>query len=126
MTGSDCCESFFSLNGQWVGNRHNYTYGDMKQNISHMIRLQQIQADPDAPKFARAHIKQENVWGRQFDNIAPPDLAAYPAPGEEVLAWKEGARQAMDLAREVHYYISVHLLLILFYVKSVLVSDKLS
>ena len=29
-TGTDCVEHFFSINGQWVGNRHNYTFADLR------------------------------------------------------------------------------------------------
>ena len=38
----------------------------MTTNLPHMIHLEQIAVDNDAPVFARAHIKQENVWKRQY------------------------------------------------------------
>ncbi|XP_076070119.1 uncharacterized protein LOC143041871 [Mytilus galloprovincialis] len=103
LTGSDCCEIFFSRHGQWVGNRHNFNFGDMHRNVSHMIRLEQIQCDPDGPKFARNHIKQENVWHKQYDmaNIQKVDLTNYPPPGDEVKAWKEGIEMAQQLARDL-------------------------
>ena len=34
----------------------------MTTNLPHMIRLEQIAVNNDAPVFARAYIKQENVW----------------------------------------------------------------
>ena len=34
LTGSDVCESFFSLNGQWIGIRHNYTFNEMRCKIN--------------------------------------------------------------------------------------------
>eukprot|EP00112_Aurelia_sp_Birch-Aquarium-sp1_P008356 Seg1918.2 transcript_id=Seg1918.2/GoldUCD/mRNA.D3Y31 product="hypothetical protein" protein_id=Seg1918.2/GoldUCD/D3Y31 len=71
LSGSDPCETFFSLNVQWVGNHHNYSYGQMVNNINHMVRLLTIQADPEGPKFSRAHVKQENVWRRQYTNEEP-------------------------------------------------------
>ena len=40
LTGSDPCECLFSLTGQWVGNRHNYSFGEMLDNINNMMRLQ--------------------------------------------------------------------------------------
>jgi hypothetical protein len=37
QTGTDVVENFFSKNGQWVGNRHNYTFGRMRNNFSQMV-----------------------------------------------------------------------------------------
>ena len=56
--GSGCCENFFSCNGQWLGNCHAYGFGDISSNASNMIQLQSKQVDEDAPKWAKAHIKQ--------------------------------------------------------------------
>ena len=39
-TGSDVVEDFWSKNGQWVRNHHNWTFGDSRRNTSHMIRLE--------------------------------------------------------------------------------------
>ncbi|VDH92321.1 Hypothetical predicted protein, partial [Mytilus galloprovincialis] len=101
LTGSDCCEDFFSKNGQFVGNHHVYPYGQMYRNVSHMIRLSQIEADDNAPKFAKAHIKQENVWKSQYPGGVTCSLRDYPALGEEISAWKIGIRRARDLAKEL-------------------------
>lgn len=35
ITGSDVLEDFWSKNGQWVGNHHNYTFGDLRQYFAH-------------------------------------------------------------------------------------------
>ena len=88
LTGSDNVESFWSDNGQWVGNHHNYHYGELQSNVSHMIRLEQIKTDPDAPDFAKPHPKQECIWNSQY----PPEefsasLTDYPAHGAQVQAW---------------------------------------
>ena len=97
--GSDCCEEFFSKNVQFVGNHPLYPFGQMVRNVGHMIRLSQILADPDALKFARAHVKQENVWERQFnENAERASLQEYPLPGEEVKLWEEGITMARNLA----------------------------
>ena len=87
LTGSDNVESFWSDNGQWVGNHHNYHYGELKSNVSHRIRLKQIKTDPDAPDFAKPHPKQECIWNSQY----PPEefsasLRDYPAHGAKVQA----------------------------------------
>ena len=37
--GSDCCEKFFSRNGQWQGNHHTYDFYTMTTNLLHMICL---------------------------------------------------------------------------------------
>ena len=55
LTGSDPCECLFSLTGQWVGNRHNYSFGEVLDNINNMMRLQIMQANPNGPKVARGH-----------------------------------------------------------------------
>ena len=100
--GSDRCENFFSCNGQWLGNRHAYSFGDMSSNVSNMMRLQSIQVDEDAPNWAKAHLKQENVWSKQFQTIDNPvDLKRYPKSGEETDAWKEGVRLAQERAVKV-------------------------
>ena len=103
LTGSEPCEVYFSANGQWVGNHHNYTFLEMRRNQRHMVRLAQIEADPNGPKFARAHVKQENIWSRQY-NLAEEEranLKRYPANGEEVIAWKEGIQMAREMAVSV-------------------------
>ena len=99
LTGSDCCESFFSKNGQWVGNRHNYTFARMERNRSHMIRLEQIWVNPNAPVFARPHPKGEFIWTRQYaEDWVQADLSQYPAQGSEIHAWNDGAQMAQHLA----------------------------
>ena len=65
ITGSDALEDFWSKNGQWVGNHHNFTFGDLRRNTSHMIRLEEICMDPSAPEFAKPHPKQESIWRKQ-------------------------------------------------------------
>jgi hypothetical protein len=57
LTGTDVVETYFSKNGQWVGNQHNYTFGRMDRNLAHMNRLEEICLDPLAPEFAKPHPK---------------------------------------------------------------------
>ena len=88
LRGSEPCEVYFSANGQWVGNRHNYTFLKMRRNQKHMIRLVQIQADRNVLKFSRAHVKLENIWCRQY-NMAyeqQANLSECRARGAEVPA----------------------------------------
>ncbi|CAG2238803.1 unnamed protein product [Mytilus edulis] len=101
IVGSDCCEDFFSKNGQFVGNHHVYPYAQMFRNVSHMIRLNQIEVDDNAPAFAKAHIKQENVWHRQAHGGILCSLLDYPALGTEIWDWKEGIQMARILARNL-------------------------
>ena len=101
-TGSDVVEDFWSKNGQWVGNHHNYTFGELRRNTSHMIRLEEIRVDPSAPDFAKPHPKQESIWGQQCERpINVANLKEYPAIGTEIEAWKEGIKIARRLARSV-------------------------
>ena len=69
-----------------------------------MVRLMMIMADPDGPKFAKAHKKQENVWAKQYEQVLTPIddlLENYPREGEEVVAWKEGKNLAQSTAISV-------------------------
>lgn len=102
LSGSDVLEDFWSKNGQWVGNHHNYSFGDLRRNASHMIRLEEIRINPDAPDFAKPHPKQESIWHRQYeDGYEKANLNDYPVAGSEVDAWKEGMFEARRLARSV-------------------------
>lgn len=84
-TGFDVLEDFWSKNGQWVCNHHNYTFGDLRRNTSHMIRLEEIRVDPPAPEFAKPHPKQENIWGQQYERpLNRANLKEYPAIGAEI------------------------------------------
>ena len=95
LTGSDVLEDFWSKNGQWVGNHHNYNFGDLSRNTSHMIRLEQIRVDPDAPEFAKPHPKQESIRAKQYpEGYEKASLDHYPVYGEEIQAWREGMSRA--------------------------------
>ena len=101
-TGSDVLEDFWSKNGQWVGNHHNYTFGDLRRNTSHMIRLEEIRVAPSAPEVAKPHPKQESIWEQQYERpINMVNLKEYPVIGAEIEAWKEGIKIARELARSV-------------------------
>lgn len=102
LTGSDVLEEFWSKNGQWVGNRHNYNFGDLRRNTSHMIRLEEIRINPNAPDFAKPHPKQESIWHHQYpDGYERANMKAYPAVDSEITAWQEGMEEARALAREL-------------------------
>lgn len=102
LTGSDVLEDFWSKNGQWVGNHHNYNFGDLSRNTSHMIRLEQIRVDPNAPEVAKPHPKQESIWAKQYpEGYEKACLDHYLVHGEEVQAWREGIGLAKELARSV-------------------------
>ena len=102
LSGSDVLEDFWSKNGQWVGNHHNYCFADLHRNTSHMIRLEEIRINPDAPDFAKPRPKQESIWHRQYEaGYEKANLHDYPVAGSEVDAWKEGIYEARRLARSV-------------------------
>ncbi|XP_072023023.1 uncharacterized protein [Amphiura filiformis] len=101
LVGTDLVESFWSKNGQWVGNRHNYTYARLDSNRAHMVRLEQIRVDPQAPEFARPHPKAEMIWPKQYaTGFQPANLHDYPEVGDERNAWLEGKAAALELAHE--------------------------
>ena len=61
LTGTDVVESYFSKNGQWVGNQHTYSFGRMARNLRHMVRLEEIRVSDAAPAFAKPHPKGEVI-----------------------------------------------------------------
>ena len=100
--GSDCCEKYFSRNGQWSGNHHTYDFGTMFNNLNHMIRIEQIEVDNNSPKFLRNHRKQENIWKKQYNNNESLDieslLSEYPSECLTIEKWKEGMSLAQEMA----------------------------
>ena len=102
LTGSDVLKDFWSKNGQWVGNHHNYNFCDLRRNSSPMIRLEQIRDDPLAPEFAKPHPKQESIWARQYaDGFVKALLDDYPTPELVVDALRDGLSTAQDLLHSV-------------------------
>ena len=100
MTG--CCETTFSSLEQWVGNHHNYTMLDMRRNRFHQIRLEQLRADPEGPKFATSHPKGESIWERQYESpFVKADLKDYPGRGSEIDAYKLGIMGGREMVVEV-------------------------
>ena len=97
LTGTDVAESFFSTNGQWVGNRHNYCFARLERNLTHMVRLEEIRANLHAPHFARPHPKVELIWKDQHeDDWKQADLSHYPTQNEILEAWRNGAAMARE------------------------------
>jgi len=101
LTRTDVVESFWSNNGQWVGNRHNYTFGDLQRNLSHMTRLEQISVDPNGPAFAKPHPKQESIWWHQTKDSPKANLTDYPSHNEVIRQWNRGVHEARRLATTV-------------------------
>ena len=101
-SGTDCNETYFSTIGQWTGNKHNYTFYDMRRNASHCMRIEKLRADPTGPKFCKPHPKGESIWHKQNSGeVTPPDLKDYPESGEEISAWKDGVIVERQLAVNV-------------------------
>ena len=82
-TGTDVCEDYFSANGSFVLNKHNYTITDMFRNLANMTRLQEILADELGPKYSPAARRRgENIWpnGNPPVNIqTPPNMTDFPS-----------------------------------------------
>ena len=99
QAGTDCCETYFSTMGQWVGNKHNYTFGDMRRNQSHCIRLREIRSVDNGINFPKPHPKGESIWYKQYDkSTSEANLKEYPEKGDELSAWKEGIVEGRRLA----------------------------
>lgn len=98
--GSDCCEDYFSQNGQFVLNKHTYSFGDMLTNLSNLNRLLQIQASPNAPHIKKRHEKQENIWHKGTETPPEnPDMRDFPTDIQLLVdaRWRIGNAQAQQL-----------------------------
>ncbi len=93
--GSDACEEFFSSNGSFVVNKHNYTITDMFRNLTNMQFLQEMFADAEGPENPKKHRKGENIWrkGHVADTANAPDLSAFPSDSEISDSWEKGLKQ---------------------------------
>lgn len=101
LTGTDVVETYFSVNGQWVGNQHNYAFARLQQNLRHMIRLEMIRVNKGAPDFAKPHPKSEIIWNSQFEQYEDANLTDYPDINEETRLFIEGKTAAQEAARAV-------------------------
>ena len=103
LTGTDKCETFFSVNGSWVMNKHTYSFLDMFTNLGHIQRLEEIKAE-GILRFKKAHSKQDNIWDKQFEQDKrkmTANLMDYPSEDDIIKAWDKGVLMAKSLAREV-------------------------
>jgi hypothetical protein len=91
LTGTDCCERYFSENGSFVQNRHNYTFLDMQTNLGHMNRIQEIRATNADIKFPKRKHNNDFIWDKQFAQDRRKkecNLRDYPS-AEEVITGME-------------------------------------
>ena len=103
--GTDCVEDFFSQNGSWTMNRHNYTYGDMLMALPSMNRITEVRADPKGPTIPKGHKKQLNIWdqGTKAPDT-PPNMKDYPSDADIKAAWEKGISEAQRVCTEVGKY----------------------
>ena len=104
LTGTDCCERYFSENGSFVQNKHNYTFLDMHTNLGHMNRIQEIRAVNNDIKFPKRNHNNDFIWDKQFPQERRSkecDLKDYPSPQEVIKAWREGVDMAKNLSRRL-------------------------
>ena len=104
LTGTDCCESYFSENGSFVMNRHNYTFVDMHTNLGYMNRMQEIRVTNNELQFPKRKTNNDFIWDKQFDENQRKrtcDLKNYPSAADTIIAWKEGVKMAQSLAKRL-------------------------
>jgi hypothetical protein len=101
--GSDCEESIFSLMDQWVRNKHNFSFGEALERISHVSRLKQIKVDEDSPLFASS--RRRKVQWLEVNGVthALSNLKDYDSVSNSQLceAWAEGLSIARKRAETV-------------------------
>lgn len=104
ITGTDCCERYFSENGSFVQNKHNYTFLEMLTNLGFMNRLQEIRSGNTNIQFPKRKHNNDFIWDKQFPEDLRKqtcNLREYPSHQEVIHAWKEGLAMAQSLAREL-------------------------
>ncbi|GAQ78082.1 hypothetical protein KFL_000070500 [Klebsormidium nitens] len=97
---SDCVESIFSLMGQWVRNKHNFTFGEALERISHVARLEQIKVDEDSPLFVTSR-RRKLFWLEVNGTLSMrANMKDYESVPDEKLveAWAAGLAMARDRA----------------------------
>ncbi|GAQ92670.1 hypothetical protein KFL_010890010, partial [Klebsormidium nitens] len=103
LFGTECCEETFSLIGQAVVNKHNYTYGEALERLSHIGRTAAVQVDADSPLFA-SNRRRKNLWHEGTEQPVPTDLTAvlsdYASVSEPkaLRAWELGLESARERA----------------------------
>ena len=100
--GTDCCEEYFSANGSFIINKHNYTITDMYRNLGNMNRLQQIFADEEGPDNPKRHRKGENIWAKGNNwpvGVEPPDMKDFPDDQSIIKYWQLGLQEAQEQLR---------------------------
>ena len=103
LTGTDCCESYFSENGSFVMNHHTYSFNDLLGATSKMITINLI-CSRDNIAVTKAHSKQESIWHRGHPEMfADGQQAARDPPtnDELVQAWHDGEDCARRLWKSV-------------------------
>jgi hypothetical protein len=98
--GSDCVESVFSLMGQWVRNKHNFSFGEALERMSHISRLEQIKVDDASPLFAASR-RRKLIWAEVNGTLGvSANLMDYSSVSDVLLekAWAEGEGMARDRA----------------------------
>ena len=86
--GTDVCEEYFSANGSFIVNKHNYTMMDIYRNLGDMNR-RQIFSDEQGPNNPKQHRKGENIWRKGHQHQIPnqfdqPDLNDFPNDKEMI------------------------------------------
>ena len=91
---------FFSQNGSFIMNKHNYSFRDMLYNLSSMNSLLTMRASPTAPVIPKGHKKQENIWHKGHQQPAQkPNLKEWPTDSQIKDAWNQGLRRAQEKCR---------------------------
>ncbi|KAL9977664.1 hypothetical protein ACROYT_G015093 [Oculina patagonica] len=92
LLGSDVLKDFWSKNGQWIGNHHNYNFADLRRSLTYMIRLEESQSISSRICQATSEAKE---------HLLPTvyTTSVYPNIGTGVKERKEGINFARRLAR---------------------------
>jgi hypothetical protein len=93
--------------GQWVRNKHNFTFGEALERISHVARLEQIEVDEDSPLFnaQNATSRRQKLFWLEINGMVGmrANMRDYGSVSDAQLkeAWAAGLSMVRDRALTV-------------------------
>lgn len=99
LTGTDCCESYFSESGSFVLNRHTYSFQDLMNTTSKMTTINLLGSRNNI-QLNKVHSKQETIWSQGHpDMVNLPPSCDIPSDSQLAKAWTNGEEEARDIWR---------------------------
>ena len=104
-SGSDCCEDFFSMLGQQVLNKHNFSAGEAASRTSYISRSEQIKKEENGLVFVGPRRRKNFWWLGNAQTCVVDDIGEYEYFTDAAIkvAWSSG----LDLAHARADYVGM-------------------